>query len=193
MLDRIMYVNRAALEAGLDDVLRAPTDRGRLEMIVCRPGVDERQVMPRGTLDLVDGLVGDNWRARGSRSTRDGTADPERQVTVMNARAIALVAGTPERWPLAGDQLYVDLDISVTNLPAGARLRIGQAVVEVSAAPHRGCAKFSERFGEEAVRFFNSPEGSALRLRGLNARIVVAGQIRFGDVVRVERPESAVA
>jgi MOSC domain-containing protein YiiM len=162
-------------------------------MIVRRPAVDEREVVPRAMLDLAEGLVGDTWRVRGSRTTPDGLAHPEKQITVMNARAVALVAGPADRWPLAGDQLFVDLDLSVANLPAGSRLRIGPAVIEVSASPHRGCAKFAERFGEEAVRFFNSAVGSELRLRGLNARIVVPGQIRFGSVVRIERAESAVA
>jgi hypothetical protein len=188
-----MYVTRAQLQEGIEHVRRAPSDRGRLEMIVRRPTVDEREVVTRATLDLAEGLLGDNWRAKGSRSTPDGLADPAKQVTVMNARAIALVAGTPDRWPLAGDQLYIDLDLSEANLPAGSRLRIGQTVLEVSAVPHRGCAKFADRFGEEAVRFFNSPEGLALRLRGLNARVLVPGEIRFGAVVRVERAESAVA
>ena len=188
-----MFVTASALEEGLDHVRRSPADRGRLEMIVRRPTVDEREVVPRATLDLSEGLVGDNWRARGSRTTPDGLAHPDKQITVMNARAIALVAGPPDRWPLAGDQLYVDLDLSVASLPAGSRLRIGHTVIEVSASPHRGCAKFADRFGEEAVRFFNSEEGCALRLRGLNARVVVPGEIRFGSVVRVERAEVAVA
>jgi MOSC domain-containing protein YiiM len=107
------------------------------------------------------------------------------QLNVMNARAALLAAaGDPDRRPLAGDQLYLDLDISHENLPPGTRLAIGEAVIEVTEQPHNGCAKFTKRFGAEVVRFFNSPEGKALRLRGLNARVVVPGAIRRGDPVR---------
>lgn len=183
------YLATSELEAGVDEVRRAPTGLGRLEMIVRRPAVDERQVLRRGVLDLEQGLVGDNWRSRGSKSTPDRLASPDKQITVMNARAVALVAGEREHWALAGDQLYVDLDLSVASLPAGSRLHIGRAVLEVSEAPHRGCAKFAARFGQDAVRFFNSQEGTALRLRGLNARILVPGTIRVGTVVRAEVPD----
>lgn len=128
---------------------------------------------------------GDHWRARGSRSTPDGSADPECQLTLMNARLVDLLAGGDRRaWPLAGDQLCVDLDLSAENLPAGTRLAVGTAVIEVTAPLHTGCAKFSARFGSPALRFVNSPEGRALRLRGLNARVVEPGEVRPGDAVR---------
>lgn len=133
-------------------------------------------------LDAVRGLTGDNWQTRGSTRTKDGSADPQRQVTVMNARAAELVAAGTRRMPLAGDQLYVDLDISVDNLPAGSLLAVGDAVLEISEAPHLGCAKFVERFGAEAMRFVNSRVGRQLRLRGLNARVVQPGTVRPGDV-----------
>lgn len=177
------HLTMEQLEAGLPHVRAAPAERGTLEMIVARPDVDLRKVLDEGELDLAEGLVGDSWRVRGSSSTPDGAADPERQLTIMNARAIALVAQDRERWPLAGDQLYIDLDISVENLPPGTRLEIGEAVVEVTAPPHRGCAKFMARFGRDALRFFNGPVGRPLRLRGLNARVVQPGTIRQGDTV----------
>jgi MOSC domain-containing protein YiiM len=184
----VTYLATSELAEGLDEVRRAPAGVGRLEMIVRRPSIDEREVVRSAVLDLKVGLVGDNWLAKGSKSTPDGSASPDKQVTVMNARAIALVAGEQANWPEAGDQLYVDMDISVAALPAGSLLRIGAAVLRVSEAPHNGCAKFAARFGTEAVRFFNSPEGKALRLRGLNARILVPGTIRAGDLVRSEPP-----
>jgi hypothetical protein len=173
------------LAAGLDGIRSAPADAGTLEMIVRRPAVDEREVLAEGRLTAAEGLVGDDWRARGSRSTPDGSADPDRQLTVMGSRVVDLFAGGDRAaWPLAGDQLYVDLDLSVANLPPGTRLEIGEALVEVTEPPHTGCAKFSARFGSEALRLANSPEGRALRLRGLHVRVVEPGVVRAGDPIR---------
>ena len=179
------HLDAEELAAGLAEILRAPADGGTVELIVRRPAVDEREVVDDARLSPEEGLVGDGWRARGSRSTPDGAADPERQLTIMAARAVDLLAsGDRGSWPLAGDQLYIDLDLSVDSLPAGSRLAIGTAVVEVSEPAHTGCAKFSARFGSDALRFVNSPDGRALRLRGLNARVVGAGVVRRGDAVR---------
>lgn len=138
-------------------------------------------------LDLTEGLVGDNWLTRGSSRTPDGAANPQMQVTVMNARVAELVAGGRQRMALAGDQLYVDLDLSLDNLPAGSLLAVGQAVLEVSAAPHTGCAKFCDRFGSEAMRFVNSRLGRQLRLRGMNTRVLVPGVVRLGDLAAPRR------
>jgi MOSC domain-containing protein YiiM len=189
-----VHRSREELEAGVAEVRRSPKDGGRLALIVCRPAIDERQILDVGALDLDVGLVGDNWRPRGSKRTADGSAHPDKQVTVMNARAAALMAGAPARWAEAGDQLYVDFDLSGDNAPAGTRLAIGAAVIEITDQPHLGCAKFAARFGREAVRFVNSAAGVALNLRGVNARVVVAGSIRTGDrVAKVERDAEAVA
>jgi hypothetical protein len=181
----ITYLATAELEAGLDSIRQSPADSGLLEMIVRRPALGEREVLDEGCLDLIEGLIGDTWRARGSSSTPDGSADPDAQITLMNARAVALIAGDRERWPLAGDQLYVDLNLSGANLPPGTRLAIGSAVVAITAVPHTGCAQFRERFGVDALRFVNSPAGRSLNLRGVNTRVVQAGDIRVGDVVKV--------
>jgi MOSC domain-containing protein YiiM len=169
------------LAAGLDDVRAAPADQGELKLIVRRPSEGEREVLDTAELSVTHGLVGDNWRARGSRHTGDGTAEVDRQLTIMSIRACALFDDDEARWPLAGDQLYVDLDISAANLPPGTRVRLGEAVVEISTKPHTGCAKFAERFGMDAARFVNSPAGAPLRLRGLNASVVTPGTIRTGD------------
>jgi MOSC domain-containing protein YiiM len=171
------------LEAGLDVVRDAPRDGGTLDLIVRRPAVGEREVLERAELSADVGVVGDTWRERGSRHTDDGSAEVERQLTLMSSRAIALFASDPARWPLAGDQLYVDLDLSADNLPIGTRLQVGDAVVEVTAKPHTGCAKFADRFGIDAARFVNSPAGKELRLRGINAAVVEPGTVRAGDAI----------
>jgi hypothetical protein len=180
------------LTAGLPVVREAPADGGRLELIVRRPAVDERELLDEGSLDPSVGLVGDTWIERGSSRTPDGSSDPERQITIMNVRAAALFAIDPDRRALAGDQLYVDLDIGTTNLPTGTRLAIGTAILEVTDKPHTGCKKFSARFGSDAWRLVNAPVGVELRLRGLNARVVQAGVVHVGDVVtKVADHESA--
>jgi MOSC domain-containing protein YiiM len=171
------------LEQSLDHIREAPADGGSVELIAIRPAVDEREILTEARLDPEEGLVGDSWRARGSSSMPDGSANPVAQVTLMNARAAAAVAGEREQWALAGDQIYVDLDLSLLNLPAGSRIQIGSAVLEFSEAPHTGCAKFSARFGNDALRFVNSPLGRELRLRGANCRVVVGGTVRPGDAI----------
>jgi MOSC domain-containing protein YiiM len=178
----VEHLSRERLEAGLGQIRQSPRDGGLVVLIVRRPAVGERDLPAEAVLNPAAGLDGDNWLARGSAATPDGSADPDRQITVMNARVAELVAGGAERMPLAGDQLYVDLDLSLDNLPAGSMLAVGQALLRVSEAPHLGCAKFVERFGPEAMRFVNSRLGRQLRLRGMNTRIVVPGTVRLGDV-----------
>jgi MOSC domain-containing protein YiiM len=184
------HVDNDTLEAGVPEVLDAPKDEGRVELIVRRPAVDEREVLDEAELVEGEGLAGDTWRARGSRRTPDGQANPAAQLTVMNARAAALIAGDKERWPLAGDQLYVDLDLSLENLPPGSRLALGSALLEVSTDPHTGCAKFNARYGEAALRFVNSPVGRELNLRGINTRVIAGGVVRTGDAIRKVAPSA---
>ena len=180
----VEYLSMTELEASLDYVRQAPKDNGTLKMIVRRPDVDQREMLSEGTLDLQEGLVGDTWNVRVSSHSNDGQPNLYAQITVMNARATALLAQSEERWALAGDQLYVDFDLSEENIPPGTRLAIGSAVIEVSAEPHSGCKKFSARFGVEAMKFVNSPEGKRLHLRGINTKVIQAGTIRVGDIVR---------
>lgn len=180
----VKHLTMAELEAGLDQICRSPKDAGLLELIVRRPRIDAREVLAVGELHRSIGLVGDNWRERGSSRTPDRSAHPEMQLNIMNSRVIALVAQDKERWPLAGDQLYLDLDLSGENLPAGTQLALGTAVIEVTAQPHTGCQKFVARFGLEAMKFVNSGVGRALHLRGINARVIQPGTIRVGEIAK---------
>jgi hypothetical protein len=171
-------------EPFLAGVRSAPADGGRVELLVLRPDREQRQLVDEVALDPAIGVAGDNWGARTSRSTPDGSADPEDQVTIMSTRVLGAIAPDREAWPLAGDQVYVDADLSAGNLPAGTRVALGTAILVISEKPHTGCAKFSERFGSDALRWINSPVGRELRMRGVNARIEQAGVVRVGDTLR---------
>lgn len=172
------------LNTSLDHIRQSPKDSGSLALIVRRPQVDAREVLAEGELNLTDGLAGDSWKMRSSSRTPDGSPHPDMQLNLMNVRAIEAIAGPIKRWSLAGDQLFVDFDLSQQNVPPGTRLTIGEAVVEVTDQPHTGCGKFSARFGLDALKWVNSPEGRALGLRGINAKVVTPGRIRQGDIVR---------
>jgi MOSC domain-containing protein YiiM len=182
----------AELASHLDHIRAAPRHAGVVELIVRRPAQGDRELVEHAELDTTHGLIGDHWLARGSKRTPDGRANPEQQLTLMNVRAIAALADRAH-WPLAGDQLYVDLDLSEANLPAGTQLHLGTALVEISAIPHTGCNKFTARFGSDATMWVNGPIGRELRLRGVNARIVAGGLVRRGDSVRCSatRPSSS--
>lgn len=179
-----LHLTTGELEAGLDIISQSPDNDGVVEMIVRRPASNEREVLVIGELDVNEGLIGDNWKFRGASSSPPKLPNPAMQLTVMNSRAIALVAREKGRWSLAGDQIFVDLNLSIENLPPGTQIEIGSAVIEISEPPHTGCKKFVARFGLDAMQFVNSPTGSALRLRGLNARIIRSGTIRVGDKAR---------
>ncbi len=183
-METFRLLSYAEMESGLEEIRCSPRDAGRVEMIVRRPETGERETIDHGLIDTDEGLVGDNWLARGNPRRDDGTAEPDAQLTLMNSRAIALLAQQAERWPLAGDQFYVDLDLSIDNLPPGTRVAIGESVVEITALPHTGCKQFAARFGKDAVKFVNSPEGKQLRLRGVNARVVSGGAVKQGDLCR---------
>jgi len=170
------HLTTAELEAALGRIRQSPTDAGVVRLIVRRPAPNDREVVQEAELDPKAGLVGDSWgRRRG--------ADADMQLTLMNVRVTELVAGDPDRWPLAGDQLYVDFDLSLEHLPPGSRLCVGAAEIEVSAEPHMGCRLFRERYGEDALRLVNSPDGRAWHLRGINAWVVKSGRVQVGDDV----------
>ena len=179
----VKHLTMDELAAGLDGIRQSPADHGRLHLIVRRPATGERELLEEGVLDPVTGLVGDNWPTRGMSVTPRRVPNPDAQLTLMNSRVAQLVAGHRARWALAGDQLYVDLDLGLTSLPPGTQLAIGSAVIEITAEPHTGCRKFVDRFGADAMSFVNSPEGRAFCLRGVNSKVVSAGQIRVGDTI----------
>lgn len=177
------HLDLERLEAGIDEIRRSPADGGVLLMIVRRPAVDQREVVEEASLDVAVGVVGDSWQDRPSSSSADGGPHPLAQVTIVNSRMLDLVARSRERWPLAGDQLVIDLDMSAENLPPGTRLSIGSAVIEITEKPHTGCLKFASRFGHNALRFVSTSEAMAMRLRGVNTRVVQSGTVRAGDTV----------
>lgn len=181
----VTHLTTGQLEAGLETIRQSPKDAGPVELIVRRPSLGQREVLEEGQLDTAVGLVGDTWQHRASSRMPDKKSPhPDMQINVMNARAVALIAHEPSRWALAGDQLYVDLDLSQENMPPGTRLAFGTAILEVTPQPHTGCGKFVERFGLDAMKFVNSPVGRELNLRGINARVVQSGTVRRGDIVR---------
>ena len=172
------FLSKDELKEGLDHILESPTETGELHLIVKRPNTDERQTVMNGHLDVKEGLVGDNW------STRASGADPERQLTIMNARVAVLVADGTSRRKLAGDQLLLDMDLSPVNLPPGTQLAIGDAVIEVTEPSHTGCKKFAQRYGRDALIFVNSRVGKMFSLRGIHAKVVKSGDIEIGEVAR---------
>jgi hypothetical protein len=178
----VRHLSFEELRTGLGAIESSPRDRGTLQLIVRRPEIGAREVLQEAELDTAVGLVGDTWRMRPSSRTTDGSPHPDMQINIMNARAVALLAQSADRWALAGDQLFLDLDLTDENLPPGTRLAIGTAVIEITAQPHSGCDKFAARFGADATRFVNSAEGKRLHLRGINAKVVRSGTIRVGDV-----------
>jgi hypothetical protein len=178
------YRTAEQLQAGMAGVLDAPKDEGSVRLVVRRPGRGQREILQEGRLDTELGLVGDDWIKRPGMD-RD-TPNPQAQVTIMNARLAELISADPDpsAWAQCGDQLYIDLDISEANLPVGSRLAVGEAILEVQAEPHTGCAQFREWWGSDALRLVNGPAYRHLRLRGANTRVVRSGLVRPGDTAR---------
>ena len=184
MQAEIKHLSTPDLEAGLEQIRNSPKNQSVLDMIVSRPEEDAREIMELADLDVVVGLVGDTWQARPSARSGDGKAHPDMQITLMNSRVADLVAQSKERWPLSGDQLFADLDLSKTNVPPGTRISVGKAVLEATDQPHTGCKKFASRFGVDALKFISSPATEVLQLRGINLKVVEGGEIKPGDIVK---------
>ena len=184
MQAEIKHLSTPDLEAGLEQIRNSPKNQSVLDMIVSRPEEDAREIMELADLDVVVGLVGDTWQDRPSARSGDGKAHPDMQITLMNSRVADLVAQSKERWPLSGDQLFADLDLSKTNVPPGTRISVGKAVLEATDQPHTGCKKFASRFGVDALKFISSPATEVLQLRGINLKVVEGGEIKPGDIVK---------
>ena len=184
MQAEIKHLSTPDLEAGLEQIRNSPKNQSVLDMIVSRPEEDAREIMELADLDVVVGLVGDTWQDRPSARSGDGKAHPDMQITLMNSRVADLVAQSKERWPLSGDQLFADLDLSKTNVPPGTRISVGKAVLEATDQPHTGCKKIASRFGVDALKFISSPATEVLQLRGINLKVVEGGEIKPGDIVK---------
>lgn len=171
------------LWTGWEQIDPSPTETGTIKMIVRRPEVEKREEVQEAEFDTKEGLIGDNWLARGSSSRPDGSANPEAQITLMNSRVVDLIAGDRSRWAIAGDQLFVDFDLSMENLPTGSRIQLGEVIMEISETPHTGCAKFAKRYGAYARKWVMTDEGKQLRLRGVNAQVIQGGKITCDDKI----------
>ncbi len=177
------HLTRAELQAGLPQILASPQDEGTLEAIVIRPEPGQRRELEACDISLAGGTHGDHWAEGCWKSTEDGQPHPDVQICIMNARCIAHIAGARDRWALAGDNLFIDMDLRPENLPAGQRLRIGGATIEITDTPHAACKSFAEHYGQSAAVFVNARKGSALRLRGVYARVLEDGRVAAGDRV----------
>ncbi len=185
-----MYKKLKDLQIGLEEIISSPKQTGTVEMIVSRPKIGTRKILKTAELDQHLGLIGDNWYDRDASSTQKKSPDKELQITIMNSRVIQLITQKHDQWPLAGDQLYIEMDVSRKNLPPGSLLEIGSALLQVSEKPHTGCKKFSERFGLDALKFISSKQGRVLSLRGINASIIKSGIVQTGDkVIKVDQKQ----
>jgi hypothetical protein len=174
--DRPRHLPFDVLERGLA-VLSPPKNTGTLALIVARGANEQRETPERAVLSPHDGLPGDAWVTRPPQKI-------DSQITVMRVDVARLLAnGQP--LSLFGDNLLVDIDLSVVNLPPGTRLRLGAALLEVTPEPHNGCAKFKRRFGDGALRLTADPRFRPLRLRGIYVKVVEAGEVALGDSIQV--------
>jgi len=182
-MNQARHLTESEIMAGLEEVKKSPQDHGSLDAIVIRPASDDRISLEQCRLSLEGGTEGDAWANGCWLTLPDGRPHPDVQICIMNSRMIDLVAGDKDRWELAGDNLFVDLDLSRKNLRAGQLLSIGECVIEITEQSHNGCSKFSQRFGPSALKVVNSPIGKELRLRGIYAKVVKAGDVRVGNEI----------
>ena len=178
------HLNREELQAGLPHILASPDDDGVLEAIVVRPVSEERREVTQCRLTLAGGVESDHWANGCWKSTESGDPHPDVQICIMNARCIGLIAQERENWAPAGDNLFIDMNLTPDNMPPGQRIAVGSVILEITDTPHKGCAKFIRRYGRDACVFVNTGDGDRYKLRGIYARVVQDGTVRTGDRVR---------
>ncbi len=183
MMESIEHTTSDELNDKMDWLLDSPKDGGVVRGIVVRPATDEREELQEARLSPEGGVEGDRWASTAQRKLKDGRLNPDVQVTLTNARLIELLAKERSRWSLSGDQIYVDMDLSMENLQPGQRLAIGSTVLEISEVPHRGCSKYRSRFGQAGFDLVDSARGRELRFRGVYAQIVKEGTVGVGDQI----------
>lgn len=183
-IDPADFKSRAELTAGLQGILSAPKQNGTLELIVIRPGRGERFTPAEIEVSAVEGLPGDHWSNGTGYAREDGAGDPDAQICIMMASCIRAIAGAKANWPPAGDNLFIDMDLTPKNMPPGTRFAIGSAEFIVSELPHNGCQDFIDRYGRDACVFLMTGEGKKNRLRGIYARVTRDGTVSVGDTVR---------
>ncbi|MEM7334639.1 MAG: MOSC domain-containing protein [Chloroflexota bacterium] len=172
------------LNEGIPVILESPKNNGRIDLITIRPATNERVLKDEVEISIENGVEGDNWKTRGSNSMPDKSSNPEAKITIMNSRVIKHITQSDSGWEWAGDQFFVEMDLSEENLPAGQQLQLGTAVLEVSAVPHTGCAKFVARFGKDAHKFVNNQYGRSQRFRGVNLKVIKGGTVKVGDTAQ---------
>ncbi len=184
-IDPATFRSLQALKAGLDAMLAAaPKDNGTLDLIVMRPDHDLRVLPQSFEVRGDDGLPGDHWKRGTGYALEDGTGDPDAQICMMMSGCIRAIAGDKANWPPAGDNFFIDMDLTPANMPPGTRFAIGSAEFVVTGIPHNGCQSFIDRYGRDACLFVNTGEGKAHRLRGIYARVTRDGTVSVGDTVR---------
>ncbi|MGV3757060.1 MAG: MOSC domain-containing protein [Verrucomicrobiota bacterium] len=175
--DKSRHRTLEELEAGMLALPPAPKDIGRVTLIVRRDPDKNREILENTCLSPEEGLPGDNWGRNPDRL-------PDAQLAVMRHDVAELIAnGQP--LTLFGDSLFVDLDLSAENLPTATRLRVGEALIEVTPMPHDGCSKFNARFGNDALKFVSAKATRSQNRRGIYWKVVEAGKVSVGSKIEV--------
>lgn len=184
MLEEKLHRTREELASALPYVAASPKDGGSVALIVVRPDHGRRETPDRVRISAQDGVEGDHWSKGCWLETDDGAPHPDVQINLMCTRAAEVIAGDPALWPAAGNNFFVDIDLSPDNLPAGTRLALGTAEIEITDQPNKGCQVFIDHYGRDACIFVNTGPGWSLRMRGLYARVVQNGDVRLDDRIR---------
>jgi hypothetical protein len=174
----------------------APRDSGRIVQLCVRPDVNKRAFPEVLELCPRRGAIGDRWEWRTWMHLPDGSPDPRVQLALMDHRILAFLQDLTGCSHHPGDTCLLDLDLHADRLPAGSRLQIGSAVLEISDVENDACGKFATHYGAEVFSWIRAPANRARRLRGAFARVVQGGLVRNGDLGTIQsaqRPYSSAA